>query len=148
MSSFPPSYCSAAPSATVPIPTAPAPTPIAPVTAPSAPAPTISLTYVTITVTVQYDKYPEEFAWRIFDTVTKTNIVSYPANYFFAANKLLSGKVNLVQGRTYQLRMSDSFGDGICCANGQGYVEIMREATPLINIWGSIGSSYSMNFVP
>jgi len=147
LSSYPPSYCSAGP--TAPTPAAPAPVAPAPtVVAPPVPAPAPSLTYVNILVTVQYDKYPEEFAWRIFDTVLKTNVVNYPANYFSADYKLLSGTVDLVKGRTYQLRMTDTFGDGICCTHGYGYIQIMRGATPLISIDGRIGSSYTMSFVP
>ena len=109
-------------------------------------APTSTMSSI-ITVNVQYDNYPSEFAWSIYDTVSKTTVVNYPANYFTTAKKYLSGNVNLVTGRTYHLKMADTYGDGICCTDGDGYIEVMKGSAYLISIWGDIGASYTMSFI-
>jgi trypsin len=136
----------AAPIAPVAAPTAPVAAPITPVAAPtSVTAPTV--TYVTVTASVQYDAYPEEFGWKIIDGTTGKTIVNYPAKTFTADYKFLSGTVSLIKGRTYRLVMTDTIGDGICCAYGNGYVEIYAGNFYYVSIWGNIGKSYSMSFI-
>ena len=145
LSSSPPSWCAEEKSA--PSPAAPAPTSapaVAPVNAPVQPLPTV----VTVTVNVQYDARPEEFGFSIVDTTTRKQIVNYPIGTFAQPHKLLSGTVQLVQGRTYKLVMRDSFGDGICCGDGDGYLEIKQDGFSLVSVWGAIGSFYSLEFIP
>ena len=140
LSSSPPSWCSSPGGAPpVVVPTA------APTTAPTpAPAPKVA-----ITVNVQYDAYPEEFGWSIVDTTTTKKVVNYPPYTFFAPHKYFSGAIQLVQGRTYKLVMKDKFGDGICCKDGNGYLEVLRSGSneSVLSVWGAIGASYSVNFV-
>ncbi|GKY97987.1 hypothetical protein MPSEU_000756800 [Mayamaea pseudoterrestris] len=171
LSASPPTWCTApAPTPPAPTPTAPAPTPTAPAPIPTVPAPTPTLpaptptlpaptptlpaptapvsTTVSITVNVQYDQYPEEFAWSIVDTTTSLNVVNYPYKTFYTKNKYLSGTTQLVKGRKYKLVMKDKYGDGICCSTGKGYIEIKNGSTFLISIWGNIGYSASKAFTP
>ena len=103
---------------------------------------------VTLTVNVKYDKFPQELGWKIIDTVTLKTVVNYPAKTFYDPYKYLTGYVTLTQGRKYKLVMKDSFGDGICCTNGKGYIEVIAGSRYLVSIWGDIGFSYSKIFTP
>jgi hypothetical protein len=141
LSSFPPAGCTPmAPTV------APTPSPKRPVSAPTGPVATPTATYVKVTAVVQYDSYPYEFAWKIIDSTTGTSVVNYPAKSVTRKNKLISGTVSLVKGRTYKLVMADAFRDGICCDYGRGYVEIYAGSVYYVSIWGNIGSAYSMSF--
>jgi hypothetical protein len=134
LSASPPSWCSETPP---PGSITPAPTQ----------APTSPLPWVTLSVKIQYDSYPEEFGWSIVDTTTTQTVVDYPPYTFFAPGKLLVGTMQLVQGRTYTLKLRDTYGDGICCRNGNGYVEIKKGDDFLVSIWGEFKKKYSMTFV-
>jgi hypothetical protein len=95
---------------------------------------------------VQYDAYPEEFGFSIVDVETGAVAISYPAETFFEPNKLLSEDVELERGRKYNLVMMDTFADGICCENGNGFVEVKLGDIFLVNTWGDIGQSWSQPF--
>ena len=148
LSSSPPRWCAeekSAPSPAVPAPTsAPA---VAPVAAPAQPLLTVVVT-VTVNVNVQYDGRPLEFGWKIVDTTTRKQVVNYPIGTFAKPHKYLSSTVQLIAGRTYKLVMKDSYGDGICCNDGNGYLEIKQDDFSIVSIWGAIGPFYSLDFIP
>lgn len=97
-------------------------------------------------VTVQYDAYPEEFGWKLVDVESGVAKASYPANTFYQPNKLVTGNVDLERGRSYSLITSDVAGDGICCQNGNGFIEISVNNTSLVNRWGDVGQDWIFNF--
>ncbi|GKY97171.1 hypothetical protein MPSEU_000675500 [Mayamaea pseudoterrestris] len=125
---------------------------VATTAATAAPAATVTLpkaaasATVSATVTVQYDAHPEEFGWSIVDENTGATKASYPSNTFYEPQKLLSGVIDLERGHTYTLITNDTFGDGICCQNGNGYLEISLDGQSLVNHWGDIGAAWNTSF--
>ena len=116
-----------------------------PVQAPNA-STTTEIVTVPALVTVQYDSFPEEFSWEIVDAESGEAKASYPANTFYQPNKLVSGNVNLERGRSYSLITSDVTGDGICCQNGNGFIEISVNGKALVNRWGDVGKEWTFSF--
>ena len=105
-------------------------------------------TLLTVTVNVQYDAHPEEFGWSIVDMTSQTPVIKFPMGSVYRQHKYISKTVQLVAGRTYKLVMRDSFGDGICCNDGDGYLEIKQDGYSLVSVWGATGSFYSLEFTP
>jgi len=68
-----------------------------------------------VNVVVQTDNYGSETTWEIYQD---TNIVATSPTY--DSNSYYETMVNLDAGQ-YNLVIYDEFGDGICCAYGEGF---------------------------
>ena len=79
----------------------------------------LSLTLISqdswVNVVVQTDNYGSETTWEIYQD---TNIVAVSSTY--DSNSYYETIVNLDAGQ-YNFVIYDEFGDGICCAYGEGF---------------------------
>jgi trypsin len=70
---------------------------------------------------VMYDGFPEETKWRL-ETASGDFIIERGFNTVTQANEILSWELELVAGQDYVIKVWDSYGDGFCCQNGDGYI--------------------------
>lgn len=79
---------------------------------------------------IQFDNYPGDIAWTLHDETVNTSVVS--GSSYNTANTLINQNFTAVDGHCYSLKVTDVFGDGICCAYGQGYFSLSIGSTELI----------------
>lgn len=101
-----------------------------------------------ITVVVRTDNYPKEIAFTI-RKIDDTIVYSSPT-YGYANQKYIQ-TIYLKAGETYRFKATDSYGDGWCCSNGQGYAEVYEGAstsntTQLLNLNYNFGSAETFVF--
>ena len=94
-----------------------------------------------VTWTVETDNYPAETTWSVTNDAGSTVWSGGP---YGASGTTYSESVCLPYG-CYTLTVNDSYGDGICCAYGQGSFEVTSEGTVLVS-GGEFGDSTSANF--
>jgi hypothetical protein len=73
-------------------------------------------------LTVRFDNYPEDISWSLIDETDALTILS-DSNYVIT-NSIISQNFTAVNGHCYAFKMTDSYGDGLCCGSGQGYYEL------------------------
>ncbi len=95
----------------------------------------------TFTMTVLTDDYPNETTWQLVDDAGTTVMSGGPygsnATTYSSTEELCSG--------CYTLTISDSYGDGICCAYGEGNYEFTVDGE-LVASGGNFGDSESTEF--
>ena len=98
-----------------------------------------------VTVTVNLDNYPAETAWEIRNT---ENTVIISSNGTYSAepqNSTVSQTVCLPEG-CYDFVITDSYGDGICCAYGDGSYQLTDPSGNVVAEGGQFTSSETTNF--
>lgn len=96
-----------------------------------------------VTLTLTFDKYPEETSWQILDGST---IVESGGTYGSQPdNSTLTIDLNLVDG-CYDFVIKDAYGDGICCSYGNGSYTLASSDGTVLASGGSFGSSETKNF--
>ncbi len=78
----------------------------------------------THTVEIKTDNYPGDTSWKIVDQ--QENIVAEGSRYE-EKKKLYTVDVCLTDGQNYEFRVNDSYGDGLCCSQGEGYYRVTNE---------------------
>lgn len=81
------------------------------------------------------DRYPNEVSWRVTDSSAVTVMQGTEAR---------GDEEELVAG-AYTLTLTDSYGDGMCCAYGQGSYELLVDGE-LVASGGDFGSEVSHQF--
>jgi len=76
-----------------------------------------------IEIIITTDRYPSETAWVLTNNCSNTEVASED-NYPFGEYEYTT-KICVPPGGEYFFRITDSFGDGICCSNGQGSYNIL-----------------------
>ena len=94
-----------------------------------------------VTMTVVTDNYPAETTWTITDSEGVTVWSGGP----YAATGTTYSETTCLPYACYTLTVNDSYGDGICCAFGQGSFELTSGTTVLAS-GGEFGSTTSANF--
>lgn len=97
---------------------------------------------VNATLTLTFDDYPEETSWSILDG--STTVASGGTYGSQADGSTLVINVPLTAG-CYDFVISDVYGDGICCAFGNGSYSLTDGSTTLAS-GGSFASSETTNF--
>jgi len=78
-----------------------------------------------ITITFQYDEYPEEISWTLVEEGAPDALFFQPFESDIAPEATVPRTFNnLEAGRTYEFRARDSENDGICCNYGNGSITI------------------------
>lgn len=77
---------------------------------------------VEFSVEVRTDNFPEDSSWSILD---KSGNEKFSRDSFDKSSTVFSDKVCLDNDTEYNFIMMDSFSDGLCCNNGQGYYKVM-----------------------
>lgn len=76
----------------------------------------------TIKLQIKLDEYPEETTWELVDN--NGYVVSYGGPFALSqSNKLVTKTLSIPNGQ-YTLYVDDTYGDGICCDYGNGYVRL------------------------
>lgn len=97
---------------------------------------------VVVTVDITFDQYSEETSWEILQNgavVTSSNGL-YPAG-----GTSISEAVCLAPG-CYDFVISDDYGDGICCAYGNGSYSVSDAAGTSLAAGGTFTNSETTNF--
>ncbi|MFK7807875.1 MAG: T9SS type A sorting domain-containing protein [Saprospiraceae bacterium] len=96
------------------------------------------------TLNISFDKYPEETSWTLTDV--SGNVVAlggtygdYPDNSFFSQDICLSAGC-------YTLTVDDIFGDGLCCAYGEGSYNLLDGSGNVLASGAAFKFSESTNF--
>ena len=78
---------------------------------------------ISLRVDIQYDQYPEESSWLLYDNDSKQEL--YWSDYGDVTSSGLQSVTfsDLAPG-TYVFLLLDSAWDGICCSYGRGFVKI------------------------
>jgi trypsin len=97
---------------------------------------------VMIRIDIQYDQYPMENSWSLFDS---DNNVIYRLK---PGENQQSGRVPktlIVKAGTYRLTVYDKVGDGICCLYGEGLISVYT-GDSWVEQSGTFGTETSVGF--
>jgi hypothetical protein len=95
-----------------------------------------------IKVALRTDNVPQETTWEIKNSL---NVVVASGGPYPEANKLYQTTITLPKADCYSFIITDTGGNGICCANGNGGYEVSSSGTT-IKQGGSFGYSESCEF--
>jgi len=88
------------------------------------------------------DNYPTETSWGIYPESSSVPVMS--GQSYSAANRLYISTDNLV-ACTYTFTITDDYGDGICCGEGNGYYKVYADGI-IVLTGGQFGASESKIF--
>jgi len=92
----------------------------------------------TASFTVTTDNYGSETEWVLIDETTNTTLIS-GGPYTNAVATYGPFNATLIDGNCYKFEITDAYGDGICCAYGNGSFSLTAGAT-VLSSGGSFGS--------
>ncbi|NOQ27945.1 MAG: T9SS type A sorting domain-containing protein [Bacteroidales bacterium] len=98
-----------------------------------------------LTLTITFDNYPEETSWTL-KTSGGTSVASGGTYASQADGSTLNIPINGVDDGCYVFTLLDSYGDGICCAEGNGSYTLKVTGGATIASGGSFTSSDVTNF--
>ena len=93
-----------------------------------------------VMINVYTDNYPGETTWQISGL---NGIVATSSEY--STGFTLYQDLLCIENGCYTFTISDSYGDGICCAYGEGYYEIVDDGV-VVASGGEFGSNESVMF--
>ncbi len=99
--------------------------------------------FANVVVEIDTDNYPAETSWDLVDA-TGTVIAGINPADLSSANTLHTWQLEIPLG-TYTFTIYDSYGDGICCAHGDGYYNLYLNGN-VITSGGEFASSESFTF--
>lgn len=94
-----------------------------------------------LTLTINLDNYPGETTWQVVNSGGTTVASGGP---YSGAGSTVTEDLCLPNG-CYDFTIFDSYGDGICCAYGNGSYSL-TDGTTVLASGGSFGSSETTNF--
>jgi lysyl endopeptidase len=97
---------------------------------------------VVVTVDITFDQYSEETSWEILQNGT---VVTSSNGLYPAGGTSISQAVCLAPG-CYDFVISDDYGDGICCAYGNGSYSVSDAAGTSLAAGGTFTNSETTNF--
>lgn len=99
-----------------------------------------------VTLSITFDNYPEETAWSITNASGQT--VASGGTYGSQADgSTLNINVGCLDDGCYDFTITDTYGDGICCAYGNGsYTLTNNDTGSTLASGGSFASSETTNF--
>ncbi|MCB0793827.1 MAG: T9SS type A sorting domain-containing protein [Flavobacteriales bacterium] len=86
------------------------------------------------TLELKTDNYGEETGWKLFDS--NGTVVQQVAANSLGDNQVYTYDWTLNPNECYKFEITDAYGDGICCAYGNGYYKIMQTGTSNVYIQG------------
>ncbi|MGB2015141.1 MAG: M43 family zinc metalloprotease, partial [Flavobacteriales bacterium] len=98
---------------------------------------------VEVTVTLNFDNYPEETSWQISDG---SGIVASGGTYPTAPDGSTLTIAECLPEACYTFTIFDSYGDGICCGYGSGSYAVTDEFGNVLASGASFASSEATNF--
>jgi V8-like Glu-specific endopeptidase len=97
---------------------------------------------VIVNVDITFDDYSEETSWEI---VQNGNVLASSNGLYPAGGTSVSESVCLAPG-CYDFVISDDYGDGLCCAYGNGSYEVSNAAGTSLAAGGNFTDSETTNF--
>ncbi|WP_103072508.1 reprolysin-like metallopeptidase [Aquimarina sediminis] len=96
-----------------------------------------------VVLTLTFDNYPQETSWQITNSANQT--VASGGTYPSQPDGSTLTITKCLDPGTYTFTINDSYGDGICCAYGNGSYTLISGGTTIAS-GGSFGSSESTTF--
>ena len=94
-----------------------------------------------VTLTIVLDNYPGETTW----TITSGGLTYASGGPYAGAGSTVT-EINCLNDGCYDFNIFDSYGDGICCAYGNGSYSLEDASGNILASGGSFGSSETTNF--
>jgi len=91
------------------------------------------------------DDYGAETGYILFDRSNSNNVVASGPDTPFQDNTSYSLSGCFPVNTSYRFRVTDSYGDGICCSYGNGSFEVRWDGV-MVGSGGSFGSRKNINF--
>lgn len=89
--------------------------------------PILDVPCVTYTVEVKTDNHPEDTSWNIVANDGSGMGIDAQSN-FKLSNHLYTTEVCLPYDTEYKFTISDNYGDGLCCQQGNGYYKVIDDS--------------------
>lgn len=103
--------------------------------------PPVSCDQNDLTLTITFDGYPGDISWEMQDANDSVITSNGPYNSGLS-NQVITHEFCLTDGN-YTFIMHDSYGDGLCCAEGNGSYLLTVFSDTLINSDGAFGTIQS-----
>ncbi|NND95209.1 MAG: T9SS type A sorting domain-containing protein [Flavobacteriales bacterium] len=97
-----------------------------------------------LTLTLNFDQYPEETSWTLVNGVGQT--IEAGGTYGAEPDESTLIIEICVPNGCYDFNIFDSFGDGICCGYGNGSYSLQEENGNVLASGGSFADSETTNF--
>jgi hypothetical protein len=85
-----------------------------------------SLHKILVTLFIQFDDFPNDVSWKIFSANTTNQELFFQGSNY--SNSLRTTNItetfHLFPDQVYEIHMFDSYGDGLCCMQGNGYYAV------------------------
>jgi len=94
---------------------------------------------------VKHDRWSEETAWTLTNMDSDDVVASQDEDQITADYELVEEEYDVVPGQ-YQFRMTDRYGDGICCAYGDGWFKVYVGGVLVIDSNGEFAGSTETTF--
>jgi hypothetical protein len=102
--------------------------------------------YDIITLMINADNYPEETSWEVYDEGANQIVASGSLQ---AGTTLFSEDICIDYSSCFSLFVYDSFGDGICCAYGNGFFQVLNSSgDTIVTNDGQFNSEAQEGFCP
>ena len=101
-----------------------------------------------IDLNLQLDNYPGETSWLI--TQGSDTVITSPSYEGIAPGSLIEQRIFLNSG-VHDFILLDAFGDGICCAFGEGYITVENQCSGILfedYNFATPDTSYTFNATP
>ncbi|MCK8521578.1 M12 family metallo-peptidase [Aquimarina sp. D1M17] len=96
-----------------------------------------------VVLTLNFDDYPQETSWQITNATNQT--VASGGTYGSQPDGSTLTITECLAPGTYTFTLNDSYGDGICCAYGNGSYTLVSQGNTIAS-GGQFGSSESTTF--
>jgi hypothetical protein len=96
----------------------------------------------TVVLELKTDNYGDETSWKLFNG---SNSILYQSTGTYAPNTVYTSTFNVPNIDCYKFEIYDAYGDGICCAYGNGYYKLTSNTT-IIGQGGQFMASDVRNF--
>ena len=107
---------------------------------------TLNSDYDFITLVITADDYPDETSWEIYDEGANQTVASGSLQ---SGTSVFSEDICLDYGSCFSLYVYDSYGDGICCAFGNGFFVVLNSAgDTIVTNDGDFGDEAQEGFCP
>ena len=101
-----------------------------------------------ITILIQLDDFPEETGFSITNTDGDIIFIERQQGFYKTAGELVVEKVQIPEGVKVVLTLTDREGDGTCCGNGFGSVQVYSsKGSILLDEDGSFTTTLSKAFI-
>lgn len=92
---------------------------------------------------IKTDQYPTETTWKVRNS---SGAILYQGGPYSGANTVYTATWQFDEFDCYTFTIYDEYGDGICCAYGNGYYKLMDESNVIFAQGGQFGSEETKPF--